>query len=71
MNIFVAFELGGSEKKLIQNNLKKHNFYFSNLVFNKTADKNFLQCEIVFGNMPPSWILQSSKLKWIQLIKAL
>ena len=67
MNIFVAFELGDSEKKLIQKNLKKHNLYFSDLVFKKTADKNFLKCEIVFGNIPPNWILQSSKLKWIQL----
>jgi len=67
MNIFVAFELGDSGKKLIQNNLKNHNLYFSNLVFNKIADKNFLKCEIVFGNIPPNWILQSSKLKWIQL----
>jgi len=67
MNIFVAFELDDSVKKIIQNNLKKHNLYFSNLVFNKTADKNYLKCEIVFGNIPPNWILQSSKLKWIQL----
>ena len=27
MNIFVACELGSSEKIIIQNNLKKHNLY--------------------------------------------
>jgi len=67
MNIFVACELGSSEKMIIQNNLKKHNLYFSNQVFNKIADNNFLRCEIVFGNIPPNWLVQSSKLKWIQL----
>ena len=67
MNIFVACELGSSEKIIIQNNLKKHNLYFSNQVFNKIADNNFLRCEIVFGNIPPNWLVQSSKLKWIQL----
>ena len=67
MNIFVACELGSSEKIIIQNNLKKHNLYFSNQVFNKIADNNFLRCEIVFGNIPPDWLVQSSKLKWVQL----
>ena len=67
MNIFVACELGSSEKIIIQNNLKKHNLYFSNQVFNKIADNNFLRCDIVFGNIPPNWLVQSSKLKWIQL----
>ena len=51
MNIFVSCELVGSEKIIIQNNLKKHNLYFSNQVFNKIADNNFLRCEIVFGNI--------------------
>ena len=43
MNIFVACELGSLEKIIIQNNLKKHNLYFSNQVFNKITDKNFLK----------------------------
>jgi len=67
MNIFVACELGSSEKIIIQNKLKEHNLFFSNQVFNKIADKNFLKCEIVFGNIPSNWVVQSSKIKWIQL----
>jgi len=67
MNIFVACELGGTEKIIIQNKLKEHNLFFSNQVFNKIADKNFLKCEIVFGNIPSNWVVQSSKIKWIQL----
>jgi len=67
MNIYIACELESSEKKIIKNNLKKHNLYFSNLKFKKIADNNFLKCEIVFGNIPPDWIKQSSKIKWIQL----
>ena len=67
MNIYIACELESSEKKIIKNNLKKHNLYFSNLKFKKIADNNFLKCEIVFGNIPPDWIKQSSKIRWLQL----
>ena len=69
MNIYIACELNNLEKKIIKNNLKKHNLYFSNLTFKKIADNNFLKCEIVFGNIPPDWIKQSSKIKWLQLEK--
>ena len=67
MNIYVACELSNSEKRIIKNNLKKHNLYFSNQRFKKIADNNFLKCEIVFGNIPYNWVKQSSKLEWIQL----
>ena len=67
MNIFIACELGSLEKIIIQNNLKKHNLYFSNQVFNTIADNNYLKCEIVFGNIPSNWVVQSSKIEWIQL----
>ena len=67
MNIYIACELDNSEKKIIKNNLKKHNLYFSKRKFKKIADNNFLKCEIVFGNIPPDWIKQSSKIRWIQL----
>ena len=67
MNIYIACELNNLEKKIIKNNLKKHNLYFSNLKFKKIADNNFLKCEIVFGNIPPDWVKQSSKIRWLQL----
>jgi phosphoglycerate dehydrogenase-like enzyme len=67
MNIYIACELDNLDKKIIKNNLKKHNLYFSKLKFKKIADNNFLKCEIVFGNIPPDWIKQSSKIRWIQL----
>ena len=67
MNIYIACELDNSVKKIIKNSLKKHNLYFSNLRFKKNADNNFLKCEIVFGNIPPDWIRQSSKIRWLQL----
>ena len=67
MNIYIACELNNLEKKIIKNNLKKHNLYFSNLTFKKIADNNFLKCEIVFGNIPPGWVNQSSKIRWLQL----
>ena len=67
MNIYIACEVNNLEKKIIKNNLKKHNLYFSNLTFKKIADNNFLKCEIVFGNIPPDWVNQSSKIRWLQL----
>ena len=67
MNIYIACELNNLEKKIIKNNLKKHNLYFSKLRFKKIADNNFLKCEIVFGNIPPDWVKQSSKIRWLQL----
>ena len=67
MNIYIACELNNLEKKIIKNNLKKHILYFSNLTFKKIADNNFLKCEIVFGNIPPGWVNQSSKIRWLQL----
>ena len=67
MNIYIACELNNLEKKIIKNNLKKYNLYFSNLTFEKIADNNFLKCEIVFGNIPPDWVKQSSKIRWLQL----
>ena len=67
MNIYIACVLNNLEKKIIKNNLKKHNLYFSNLKFKKIADNKFLKSEIVFGNIPPNWVKQSGKIKWLQL----
>jgi glyoxylate/hydroxypyruvate reductase len=67
MNIYIACELENLEKKIIKDNLKKHRLYFSNLKFKKIIDKNFLKCEIVFGNIPSNWIKQSAKIRWLQL----
>jgi len=67
MNIYIACALESFEKKIIKENLKKHNLYFSNLKFKEIADNNFLKCEIVFGNIPSNWVNQSSKIKWLQL----
>ena len=67
MNIYIACALESFEKKIIKDNLKKHNLYFSNLKFKEIADNNFLKCEIVFGNIPSNWVKQSAKIKWLQL----
>ena len=67
MNIYIACELENLERKILKDNLKKHNLYFSNLRFKEIADNNFLKCEIVFGNIPSDWVKQSSKIRWLQL----
>lgn len=61
MNIYIACELESLEKKILKDNLKKHNLYFSNLKFKEIADNNFLKCEIVFGNIPSNWVKQDRK----------
>ncbi len=67
MNIYIATELSVREKKIIKINLNKHNVYFSNQISQQKPNKNFLKCEIVFGNIPADWVQQSSKIKWLQL----
>ena len=67
MNVYIACVLNNSEKTIIKNKLKKHNLYFSNLKFKEIADNKFLKSEIVFGNIPPNWVKQSNKIKWLQL----
>ena len=67
MNIYIACVLNNLEKTIIKNKLKKHNLYFSNLKFKEIADNKFLKSEIVFGNIPPNWVKQSGKIKWLQL----
>ena len=67
MNIFIGCDLNIFEKNFIKNKLKNYKIYFSNLNFKKTPDRNFLNSEVVFGNIPPNWISKNSKIKWIQL----
>ena len=40
MNIYIACELESLEKKILKDNLKKHNLYFSNLKFKEITDNN-------------------------------
>ena len=68
MNIYVAFDLSIENKKRLKEIIKDNKvFYNIKSDKGKIPDKNFLKSEIVFGNVPASWITKSKKLKWIQL----
>ena len=68
MNIYVAFDLSIENKKRLKAIIKDSKvFYNIKSDKGKIPDKNFLKSEIVFGNVPASWITKSKKLKWIQL----
>ena len=57
MNIYVAFDLSIKNKKKLKA-ITKDNKVFYNIKSDKgkIPDKNFLKSEIVFGNVPASWI---------------
>ena len=68
MNIYVAFDLSIENKKRLKKIIKGNKIFYNIKNDNgRTPDKNFLKSEIVFGNVPASWVTKSKKLKWIQL----
>ena len=71
MLIYVAQELSDSfnrsDRQYLKSKIKDYKIFFSNL---DKFDKNFLQSKIVFGNINPEMIEQSSNLEWIQLESA-
>ena len=68
MLIYVAQELSDSfnrsDRQYLKSKINGYKIFFSN---SDKFDKNFLQSNIVFGNIPPEMIEQSSNLEWIQL----
>ena len=71
MLIYVAQELSDSfnrsDRQYLKSKINGYKIFFSN---SDKFDKNFLQSNIVFGNIPPEMIEQSSNLEWIQLESA-
>ena len=68
MRIYIAEELSdlfsASERKYFKSKTKGYDLFFSKK--DKLSSK-FLDSKIVFGNIPPLMIEQSSQLEWIQL----
>ena len=68
MLIYVAQELSNSlnksDKNYFKSKIKGFDLFFSKL---DKFDKNFSKSNIVFGNIPPDMIKQSSNLEWVQL----
>lgn len=68
MLIYIAKELSDSfnksDRRYLKSKIKGDKLFFSK---SDKFDKNFLQSNIVFGNIPPEMIEQNSNLEWIQL----
>ena len=68
MLIYVAQELSNSlnksDKNYFKSKIKGFDLFFSKL---DKFDKIFSKSNIVFGNIPPDMIKQSSNLEWVQL----
>ena len=68
MRIYIAEELSSSlsvsEKKYFKAKAKGYDLFFSKI---DKISKKFLDSKIVFGNIPPAMIEQSSVLEWAQL----
>lgn len=68
MLIYIAQELSDSfnksDRRYLKSKIKGDKLFFSK---SDKFDKNFLQSNIVFGNIPPEMIEQNSNLEWIQL----
>ena len=68
MRIYIAEELSdlfsASDRKYFKSKTKGYDLFFSK---KDKFSSNFLDSKIVFGNIPPVMIEQSSQLEWVQL----
>jgi glyoxylate/hydroxypyruvate reductase len=71
-NLYVHTQLKPSEQQYLQDRLPTdYKVYFGNLLPNASERKGaFLASEVVFGNVPPAWLSESTCLRWLQLHSA-
>ena len=68
MEIFVCVSLNAEQAARLNSIAGDDMFHFHGpCETGEIVDDRFLQCEVVFGNAPPSWISKSENLKWMQL----
>ena len=68
MNVFVCLPLTSEQAIRLQNTLPGQNLHFHPAPEpSPVALEVFGICQIVFGNPPPSWIADSTALRWVQL----
>jgi len=68
MNVYIATALKEKERTYLQSKLKNHTLIYHHDLDKEDQLDRFLQCEICYGNVRPSWLKQSQQLKWVQLI---
>ena len=69
MKIFVSNALNEAEKEyLLAEGLDDVFFLHNEFDDNDEPHEEFLESNICFGNVPPSWLAVNPNLEWIQLI---
>jgi phosphoglycerate dehydrogenase-like enzyme len=68
MEIFVSGDLTETQIARLRDSagadtIHVHGYFFENA----SLEPSFANCEVVFGNVPASWLTQSKALRWIQL----
>ncbi len=66
MKIFCAIKLISNEKEFLLKNIGNYEVIFQDELTNN-PQKYFSDCDVCFGNIPRTWVEESTKLKWIQL----
>lgn len=67
MNIYCAISLDQEAKKFLRDHLEGESLVFQDELENSDQLPAFLQAGICFGNVPPGWLEQTERLRWIQL----
>jgi glyoxylate/hydroxypyruvate reductase A len=70
MKIFCAVSLEEKLKTILRENLNGLSHVFADELEEDRRLPAFLQSEICFGNVDPSWLEQSDRLQWLQLHSA-
>jgi len=69
LSAYIYMDLNEEEREKLLKNSNKVNFAFTtpNQNHSEAPNKEFLDSEVAFGNVPASWVKENEKLKWLQL----
>ena len=70
MKLYCAVSLPHLEKTLLREHLRGIVHVFSDELEAEQRLPEFLQSDICFGNIPPAWVGQTRRLRWLQLDSA-
>ena len=67
MNIYAHIFLEEAEKKHLSQTLSDTTLTYAQDIPEREQREHFLKAEVVFGNVPASWLSDTKKLRWLQL----
>ena len=70
MKIYCVLDPAPPEKAYLMDSIKPDEIVFHNELDPADAEEVFRECEVVFGNPPLEWMINSPKLKWVHLSSA-